>query len=43
MWCLRMTNPSATFFLAELLVATLENMNLKMPAATVKLGNFKLQ
>ena len=30
-------------FLAELLVATLENMNLKMPAATVKLGNFKLQ
>ena len=30
-------------FLAELLVATLDNMNLKMPAATVKLGNFKLQ
>ena len=30
-------------FLAELLVATLENMNLKMPAASVKLGNFKLQ
>jgi polyphosphate kinase 2 (PPK2 family) len=29
-------------FLAELLVATMENMKLKMPQATLKPGNFKL-
>jgi polyphosphate kinase 2 (PPK2 family) len=29
-------------FLAELLVATLEDMNLKMPSATLKLGSVKL-
>ena len=29
-------------FLAELLVATLEDMHLKMPQATVKPGSFKL-
>jgi hypothetical protein len=28
--------------LAELLVATMENMKLKMPQATLKPGNFKL-